>query len=77
MDSSGKDQNSGTIQFGVKLSREDCLNSCKKIVGATGCEYKANTGCGVHTQDVASGSNSKNFECFVFAKSNQGRRKYT
>merc|ERR1719317_644192 len=67
LDSSGNDQNSGTVSLGLKSSMEQCLNDCKKTAGATGCEYSRNH-CQVHTQDVASGSGQSSHHCYVLTE---------
>ena len=64
LDSSGKDQNSGTVDLGPKSSMDQCLHDCKKTAGATGCEYTTNN-CQVHTQDVAFGSGQSAYQCYV------------
>ena len=64
LDSSGNDQNSGTVSLGPKSSTDQCLYDCKKTAGATGCEYSRNH-CSVHTQDVASGNGQSSHHCYV------------
>ena len=72
LDSQGRDQNTGVIQVsGWYATAEDCLKACwSKKDGATGCEYhtSGSGACYVHTKDVASGSGSKGYNCYVLAK---------
>merc|ERR1719206_31238 len=71
LDSSGNDQNSGTVSLGLKSSMDQCLYDCKKTAGATGCEYSRNY-CSVHTQDVASGSGHSSHQCYVLTEKVDG-----
>merc|ERR1712042_50007 len=67
LDGSGIDQNSGLIDVGPKDNDYWCLNACKEISKATGCEFETRTkACYAHTQEVASGSGDEEYICFVF-----------
>ena len=78
--SNGQDQNSGVVKLNdldgnTPESKKECLNLCKDINGATGCEAiwnQDNRGCYAHTYEVARGNGVDNHVCWVFSKYEQG-----
>ena len=64
MDGSGNYGSSNDARLG-------CLERCKTVKGATGCEViwnQWNKGCYVHTAEVARGNGVGNHYCWVMAK---------
>ena len=76
----GSDQNSGVnklndLDGNTPERQEECLDLCKAVSGATGCEViwnRNNRGCYVHTEEIARGNGADNHECWVFSN-NPGR----
>ena len=67
-DADKKDQNAGVVSLKGQ-SFEQCLEECKKQTGVTGCEFHPPKKlCAAHTKDVARGSGSKDYFCFVLPK---------
>lgn len=71
------DQNSGVIKLtsnvdeNTAVRQADCLELCKAVSGATGCELiwnHHNVGCYAHTEEIARGNGIDNHGCWVFSK---------
>ena len=71
----GQDQNTGVIKKsslnGNTIdAQEQCLELCKQTVDATGCEMiwdQHNSGCYVHTREIAKGNGLDKHFCWVFS----------
>ena len=69
LDITGSEQKDG-VQSKHKQywsSRDKCLAECKKWDKATGCQFRKDEGCWVHTKDVAAGSGKPPYICAVFS----------
>ena len=78
MRADGVDQNSGveTVNnlkplYAERASgkyQKQCLEKCHAYTGATGCEIVWNTGCFIHTSEIAKGNGAAKHNCWVFSK---------
>jgi len=72
-----EDQNSGVLKVSSQNMnsdniREQCLDVCKTVPGATGCEVVwdlINQGCYVHTQRITEASGAARHYCAIFGSS--------
>ena len=66
MDENGLDQTLGGLEAPKKMTREECLNWCKKQSLAVGCEYKLKEEtCLGHTFSVSSANGAYGTLCAI------------
>ena len=69
LDENKVDVNQGKTTFGHGFNKTECLEKCKMMVNASGCEYSdINGACGYHTLPVSTGSGDSDYTCWVFTK---------
>ena len=63
VDQYNQDQNEGVYSIPGDFTWNQCLQSCKTKLYATGCEWDKNRTCAYHTATVSGGSGGSDHKC--------------
>ena len=63
VDQHSQDQNEGVYSIPGDFTWNQCLQSCKTKLYATGCEWDKNRTCAYHTATVSGGSGDSGHKC--------------